>query len=283
MRKTLIACIAVAVLAGGGTATAAKFITGKDVKNGSLTGADVKNGSLTGSEIKGGSVRLSDLSPGVQELIAKAGTPGKDGSNGAAGQNGAAGAKGDKGDKGDQGPALPADFSLSSTNADSDSGYDVTNPVTLTEGGLKFGPYKDGGAEGGSVRYDGANDMTLNDLTKLVYKASYTTDDDNDVAVPYLRVFVEDDTADVIFSPNTQTPKDTSEGVAHSWDVLAGTVRYDDDMGNGPESSWDDILEAHGNDVISGIKVSAGFTAGTNLRTLLSDLTVNGKAFHFGS
>ena len=273
MRKTLIACIVVALLAGGGTAVASKLVTSKDIKNGTIQSQDIGRGEIT----------LSRLSPGVRERLAKAAKPGTNGTNGT---NGAAGAKGDKGDKGDtgpQGPALPADFSFSSTNVNSGSGYDVTNPVTLTEGGLKFGPYKNGGAEGGSVRYDGANGMTLNDLTKLVYKASYTTDDDNDVAVPYLRVFVEDDTADVIFSPNTQTPKNTSEGVAHSWDVLAGTVRYDDDMGNGPESSWDEMLAAHGDDVISGIKVSAGFTAGKNLRTLLSDLTVNGKAFHFGS
>jgi hypothetical protein len=274
MRKTLIACIVTALCVGAGTATAASLITGKDVKNGSLTGADIKDGSVAGKDIKGGSVALGDLTPGVRALIAKAGTPGKDGTNGSNGSNGAAGAKGDKGDKGDtgpQGPAIPEDFSF--TNAS----------VELTQAGAKFGPYGDGGAAGGSVRYDGLNGMKLSQITKLIYTAKYATDDDTDVAVPYLRVFLNEDLDDVIFSPNTQASKQTAENVSHTWDVLAGSVRYDDDTGDDPESSWDSVVSDHGDDVISGIYVTAGFTAGKNLRAFLSEMRVNDKTFHFGS
>jgi hypothetical protein len=39
----------------------------------------------------------------------------------------------------------------------------------------------------------------------------------------------------------------------------------------------------HGTEKITAIKVSAGFSGGVNLTAFLSDLTVNDKAFHFGS
>ncbi len=44
---TIIAAVVAALLLGlGGTATAAKLIGSKDVKNNSLTGTDIKNGSI---------------------------------------------------------------------------------------------------------------------------------------------------------------------------------------------------------------------------------------------
>lgn len=287
-----------------------------------ITGANVKNGSLTGLDIKEGSIPLHDLSEGTQHLIATHGKDGTSGANGVNGQNGGAGAKGDsgaqgaqgaqggkgdtgatgakgdKGDKGDtgtqgvqgvqgvqgdQGPALPEDFSVTSTNETSTDGYDYTNPVSLTSAGLKFGPFADGGHQGASVRYDGANGMKLSDLTKLIFTAKYSTDDDNTVGVPYLRVFLNDDSSTVIFSPNTQPTPDIAEDVFHTWDVTSGTVRYGDDTGNGPESAWSDVVDEHGDDIVSAIKVSAGFSAGKNLRVFLRDLTVNDKAFTFGS
>lgn len=258
-------------MASSGTALAARdLITGHDVKNGSLTGADVKNGSLTGSDVKKGSIKLSDLSDGVQQMLAT-GTPGHNGAKGEQGVAGPAGSAGATGPAGPAGPALPEDFSY--TNAS----------VTQTQAGVKFGPYGDGGAEGGSLRYDGLDGMKLSEITSLVYRAKYATDDDAEVGVPYLRVFVNDDNGDVIFSPNTQPAKDTAEDVFHSWDVTAGTVRYGDDAGDAPDSAWADVVAAHGDDVISGIYVSTGFSAGKNLRAFLSDLSVNAKTFHFGS
>jgi hypothetical protein len=103
------------------------------------------------------------------------------------------------------------------------------------------------------------------------------------VGVPYLRVFLDSDAHDVIFSPNTQPNPQTSENATHTWDVTEGTVRYDDDAGNGPDSPWDDVVAAHGNQVISGIYVSAGFSAGDDLRAWITDLAVNDKQFHFGA
>jgi hypothetical protein len=102
MRKTLAACVVTALLVGGGTATAAKFVTGADVKNGSLTGKDIENGSLGPRDIRKGSIGESRLSDALQ---ARLGTT-VSGSPGAAGSKGDKGEKGDKGDKGDPGPKL---------------------------------------------------------------------------------------------------------------------------------------------------------------------------------
>lgn len=80
VRVVLVAAV-VAALLGGSVATAAKLITGKDIKNGSITASDIKKGSIG----------LNRLSKGTQALIRKAGAPG---ATGAAGKNGANGANG---------------------------------------------------------------------------------------------------------------------------------------------------------------------------------------------
>jgi hypothetical protein len=253
MKKTVIACAVVALLAGAGTATASSLVTSKDIKDGTIANRD--------------------LSTSVRSKLDKAGATGPRGATGLAGP------RGPQGVTGAQGPAGPAGHDGGLPN-----GVFVTNKsVGLTASGADFGPYEDGGSAGGSVLYTGLNGKKLSDIKKLVYRASYATTDNTDVGVPYLRVFLKNNAADVIYSPNTQPSKDTAEGDFHNWDVTAGTVRYDDDMGNGPDSAWQDIVAAHGNDVISGIKVSAGFSAGQDLHVLLSDLTVNNTALHFGA
>ena len=56
---TLILALAVLVVGLAGTATAAKLITGKQIKNSTITQADVKNGSL----------KEADLKPGVKAKL----------------------------------------------------------------------------------------------------------------------------------------------------------------------------------------------------------------------
>jgi hypothetical protein len=81
----------------GGTATAAVFVTGKNVKNGSLTGRDVKNKSLTGRDVKNSSLGSKKIKNG--NLLAKdfkagqlpRGGQGATGPGGAAGKDGSAG------------------------------------------------------------------------------------------------------------------------------------------------------------------------------------------------
>ena len=75
------------VLAMAGTATAAKVITGKQIKDESVTGKDVKNGTLTSDDFRG-SVE------GAQGPAGAAGPQGPAGPAGAAGPQGPAGPAG---------------------------------------------------------------------------------------------------------------------------------------------------------------------------------------------
>ncbi len=112
-RPSVSAALAVLALfvALGGTATAAKLITGKQIKNGSLTGADVRNRSLSGADLRNGTVGLNKLTAKARATLlrgAPATTAGKDGAQGAPGPAGPAGPQGPKGDAGAPGPAGPA-------------------------------------------------------------------------------------------------------------------------------------------------------------------------------
>jgi hypothetical protein len=148
----------------------------------------------------------------------------------------------------------------------------------------EFGPYPNGGATGGSVYYSGFNGRRLGDIVKLIYTGSFSSDTaTGGTGAPYLRIFLEGDTHDVIFSPNTQPFPLVAEDVLHQWDVTEGTVRYDDDPGNGPDSPWQVIVAEHADEVISGIYVTVGFSAGTNLSGCLRTLAANKRVFLLGS
>ena len=163
--------------------------------------------------------------------------------------------------------------------------FEATNPtVSMTAACAEFGPYADGGAAGGSVFYSGLNGRRLGDIVNLVYTGSFSSATPTGGAgAPYLRVFLEADTHDVIFSPNTQPFPLVTEDVLHQWDVTEGTVRYDDDAGNNPDSPWQVIVAEHATEIISGIYVTVGFSAGTNLTGCLRTLNVNERVFLLGS
>jgi hypothetical protein len=95
MRKTIVACTITAIAVGGGTASAAKLITSKDIADGAIQNRDVAAGAIS----------MSRLSPSVRAAVAKAGTPGKDGVSGVNGKDGASGANGLNGADGAAGAA----------------------------------------------------------------------------------------------------------------------------------------------------------------------------------
>jgi len=209
-----------------------------------ITGADVKDGSLTGKDIKNGSLAREDLKSDVQNALTIRVTGG-----------------------------LP-------TKSFSKSNDSVKN----TKDGVTFGPYADGGAAGGSLCTSSMNGQPFGDVDHLAYVARYTANGDTGgVGVPYLRVFLANNTHDAIFSPNTQAPDpDTEEGPFHTWVATAGSWRYDDDPGIGPDSPFKTIRNAHSGQKISKICVSTGFSAGTNLSALMLSLEINSKGYGFG-
>lgn len=58
------ALVATMLVASGGASVAAKLITGKNIKNGSVASIDIKNGALTGKDLKDGSVTSADVANG---------------------------------------------------------------------------------------------------------------------------------------------------------------------------------------------------------------------------
>jgi hypothetical protein len=180
--------------------------------------------------------------------------------------------------------AIPAAASAATVPVNQLSGnFAGTNPsVASTNDGVQFGPYADGGSTGGSLYYSGFNGHTLGEISALSYVARYNvTTSPNTVAAPHVRVFLNGDADDVIFAPNTQPVPQTDENVDNAYDVVAGTVRYDDDPGNFPDQPWATVKAAHATEVVSGIYVSAGFSAGDDLSAMLTHLGVNADDFCF--
>ena len=114
---------------------------------------------------------------------------------------------------------------------------------------MRFGPYADGGTAGGSICTNSLNGQPFSAVKHLAFEARYTADaNTGGVGVPYLRIFLENDTHDAIFSPNTQSPDpDIQQGPFHTWVATAGSWRYDDDAGIGPDSPFATIKQAHAN------------------------------------
>jgi hypothetical protein len=168
--------------------------------------------------------------------------------------------------------------------------FEATNPtVSNTNDGVEFGPYANGGTSGGSLCTSRLSGKPLSAVKHLAYEARYTSDGDTGgVGAPYLRVFLENDAHDAIFSPNTQpSDPDTQEGPFHTWVATAGVWRYDDDGGAGGQyglsgAPFSQVVNDHGTDVISSICVTTGFSAGTNLNALLRSFELNSKKFEFG-
>ena len=62
----VVSSVCLFILLGGTAFAAAKAITGKEVKNGSLSGKDVRNSSLTGLDVKNESLSADDFSGSVE-------------------------------------------------------------------------------------------------------------------------------------------------------------------------------------------------------------------------
>jgi hypothetical protein len=229
---------------------------------------------ITSSNIKNNTIQMKDLSKKVRKLLASRGSQGAPGPQGPPGAQGAPG----------------QNASNNETNVTSLGGaFDATNgSCSLTPDGFECGPYADGGAAGGSMFYSGLNGQPLSDVESLSFLGRYTSQGDTGgVGVPYLRIFLESDDHDAIFSPNTQPPDpDVAEGPFHTWVATSGLWRYDDDAGAGGEyglngAPFSTVVGDHGDEIISGIYISTGFTNGTNLESLIRTFEVNGHEFEF--
>jgi hypothetical protein len=88
----VVATLALFLSLAGGTAVAARLMTGKDVKDASLTGKDVRDRSLAAKDLKRGIIRRGQ--PGARGPTGPAGPAGQPGEPGRAGADGAQGEAG---------------------------------------------------------------------------------------------------------------------------------------------------------------------------------------------
>ena len=173
--------------------------------------------------------------------------------------------------------------------------FHATNPsVILTVDGVHYGPYANGGSAGGSLFYSGFNGHKLSELTSLSFTERHDSTDDSPIASPYLRIFLAGDTHDVIFDATQCASVVPGENVDNQYEVVGNSVRYDDDSCDGAanhnfpgspagQQTWASVLTHHGNEVISGIYLTAGFAGGADLTALVPSLTVNGTTFAFSA
>jgi hypothetical protein len=226
------------------------------------------------AQIKDGAVSLSDLSKGARKAL--------HGAKGAKGDAGPQGPKGEAGAQGPQGPAGKPAPTLQRLAGD----FSGTNASVATSlDGVQFGPYSDGGAWGGSVRYNGANGKRLDQITQLSYEVMYSAADEAKIGAPYLRIFLNNG-HDVVFDATQCATTVPEKNVFKKFEVVGKDVRYDDDSCDGippDQQHWSDVVAAHGSEMISGIYVTTGFTGGSNLTALLRGMSVNGHQFTFGS
>ena len=264
MKKSILVLSAVLLVVGGGTAGAAHLITSSDIQNGSIKGKDIHKGTIS----------LSKLTPSVQRAI-KNGTKLRSGAEGPVGPGGPAGPPGQTGPAGKD--ALQTVSSLAAgsswvattgTDAADCGGTDGPAPLALAAApdapaaigvdAVKFGPYATS-AQYGSITTHVLDGVKLKDLTVLDFDSF-----EQQAGTDYLRIFTNANAHDVVFAPNSQDAPTYNDEPVNQWvryQTLAGTWRYDDDAGNGGQSSWKDILAAHGDDTISALKISAGCSA----------------------
>jgi hypothetical protein len=211
-------------------------------------------------------------------------------------KQGAQGAPGQQGPSGTGTPGTPGTPATTKVTALDGNPFEATNDtVSLTPDGVEFGPYADSGActpgvSQGSLFDDELNGQPLSDVQSLIYTARYTADDDTGgVGSPYLRIFLEGDMHDAIFSPNSQVPNpDVSQGPFHTWAATSGLWRYDDDGGSGGQygvngAPFSQVVDDHGDEIISGLYITTGCSAGHNLSALLREWKVNQTDYSFGS
>jgi hypothetical protein len=73
VRKTILACVAVALIVGTTSATAASLITSEDIANGTIRASDIKKGTISENR----------LTSGVRKMLREVGLPGPAGKDGA--------------------------------------------------------------------------------------------------------------------------------------------------------------------------------------------------------
>ena len=163
--------------------------------------------------------------------------------------------------------------------------WEPSNPtVVLTPDGVQYGPYTTN-AEGGSLRYHGLDGQPFTSVTNLAFDMRYLEDGEHAELSPYLRVFLQDAAGtqhDAIFSPGSQPYTGQGCGPFQEFVATSGFWRYDQDAGTGGVP-LDQLQATYGDQTITKLTITLGFTGGTNLHGLLRWWQINGDHHVFGA
>jgi hypothetical protein len=257
VRKTILACAAVALIVGTTSATAATLITGKQIKNGTITAEDIKRGSLTGSR----------LAPGLRERLQAVGAQGGPALPGPAGARGEAGPKGDKGDKGAQGDPGPK---RSSGNWGVVNRNTIHSPTVELRSGPFDAPVGDGSlnlavadgtekaAYGNEIDYTG-DDLELDEVGFHVYTTgeNNTAPADNMPSIaleidPNLAALPATSYSTLVFTPNKTASNawsgyiDATDPASGWWGLTGSAFNSPATQANcglnGPRCSFDQVM-----------------------------------------
>jgi hypothetical protein len=294
----MVLSVIAVVLAATGSAVAAGFIDGKDIKKNSIHANRLTpeaRAFLKGNDGDRGSRGRT----GATGATGSTGAKGDTGANGANGAAGATGATGDKGDKGDAGQ--DAATRVSSLTPYDDSAPELAPPAwgsvrgaSLDSDGIKFGPFADGNEFMAAYTY-ALKGVRLRDIALVAYSERFTGGG-GPGAAPYMIIATDDGSGGenhVMFSPSTQPGAAPQEGVWQRWVVTQGTVRWNDDAGApGADVPWDTLAGAHGDEQVTYVQVQAGnagsFSDGSTSHVKTVTLEASGAAgvfpdYTFGS
>jgi hypothetical protein len=179
--------------------------------------------------------------------------------------------------------AAQADTGVQSLTGD----WSATNStVTKVADGVHFGIYADGGANGGSVIYRGANGLKLSDVNDFGYTFNYREKGETKGAAPYARIYLDgngDGVADddVVYDPSLGGVEMPTKNEELTRQMVGGSVRYNDDPASGPQADWADVVALHGDEKIVKVAVTQGFSTGADVSAMLRNVTFNGEKFNF--
>jgi hypothetical protein len=174
------------------------------------------------------------------------------------------------------------------TNVQSLSGdWKASNStVVKTADGVHFGTYADGGAIGGSLMYKGANGLKLSQVDDYSFTFNYKQAGSLSGATPYARIFLDtnhdgETDADVVLDPSLGGLVTPVQGADQPFGTNDDSVRYDDDAGKAAQETWAAVKAAHGDDEITNVLVTQGYSMGTDVSAMVKSITFNGEQFDF--
>jgi hypothetical protein len=120
----------------------------------------------------------------------------------------------------------------------------------------------------------------LADINRLSFRSNAS-----DPGVVYMKITFEGPHHAIVFSPITQPGGETGVGTWATHDVLAGTVRLDDDAGFNPDITWSQMLALAGDAHIKDVRLTAGCAgavgSGGGL-VQVDDLMIGDEVLDFG-